>query len=106
MQDSAQRGDIGRHAREERLVGREARRIARTEFEDVLAEHAGLTAFGNFVKEREEQFPADGPPQVTARPIGLSLSAETTCGCSPPTHFIRADMRSSRHFIWAVKQCP
>ena len=53
MQDSAQRGDIGRHAREERLVGREARRIAWTEFEDVLAEHAGLTAFGNFVKEQD-----------------------------------------------------
>lgn len=55
LQDSAKRGDIGRHAREERLVGREARRIARTEFEDVLAEHAGLTAFGDCVKEREEQ---------------------------------------------------
>ena len=50
LQDSAKRGDIGRHAREERLVGREARRIARTEFEDVLAEHAGLTAFGDCLK--------------------------------------------------------
>ncbi|MFR6359332.1 MAG: hypothetical protein ACLUNV_06790 [Sutterella wadsworthensis] len=44
MQDSAKRRDIGRHAREERLVGREARRIARTEFEDVLVYRCIITA--------------------------------------------------------------